>query len=128
MNNIMTLDTSGYVSDPPLVVDIIMNNFFRANRSQTNVHWGQIHSLSFLLAQYAEDMDGLSSAIETSLEIMLSAHFDSSNITCTIADISETNVLQNITVTATVFLDGASFDVGKLLSLVNNRISKVEDI
>lgn len=128
MNKIMTLDTSGYVSDPPLVVDIVMNNFFRANRSQTNVHFGQIHSLPYLLAQYSENMNGLSTAIETALEIMLSAHFDSSNVTCTIDDISETNVLQNITVTATVFLNGSSFDVGKLLSLVRNRISKVEDI
>lgn len=128
MNQIMTLDTSGYVSNPPLIIDIVMNNFFRANRSQTVVHWGQIHSLPYLLSKHAEDMGGLSAAIETALEIMLNAHFDSSNINCTIQDISEVDSLQNITITATVFYGGQSYDMGKLLSLVKNRISKIENI
>lgn len=128
MNKILTLDTSGYVSDPPLVVDIVMNNFFRANHSQTNVHSGQIHSLMYLIAKHAEDMIGLASAIEDALEIMLSAHFESANITVDIDDTSGTDVLQNIKISATVFDSGASYDVGRLLSLVKNRISKIESI
>lgn len=128
MNKIMTLDTSGYVSDPPRIIDTVMNNFFRANRSQTVVHWGQIHSLPYLLSRHAEDMSGLSTAIETALEIMLGAHFDSANITCVIADTSETDTLQNITITATVFDANASYDAGRLLTLVKNRISKIENI
>ncbi len=128
MNKILTLDTSGYISDPPLIVDTVMNNFFRANRSQTNVHWGQIHSLPYLIATHAEDMDGLETAIENALVIMLTAHFDDAEVTCEITDISETNLLQNIKVSATVFDNGLSYDVGKLLSVVKNRISKVEDI
>lgn len=128
MNKILTLDTSGYVSDPPLVVDIVMNNFFRANHSQTNVHSGQILSLMYLIAKHAEDMIGLSSAIEDALEIMLGAHFESANITVEIDDTSTIDVLQNIKISATVFEGGASYDVGRLLSLVKNRISKIESI
>lgn len=128
MNKILTLDTSGYVSDPPLIIDIVMNNFFRANRSQTNVHWGQIHSLPFLISRHAQDMTGLSKAIEDSLEIMLCAHFDQATINCTIDDIVENGTLQNITVTATVYIDGVSYDIAKLLSMVKNRVSKIEDV
>lgn len=128
MNKILTLDTSGYVSDPPLIVDIVMNNFFRANRSQTNVHWGQIHSLTFLISRHAQDMTGLEKAIQDSLEIMLGAHFDHAQVECTIEDISNDNVLQNIKVSATVHSGNISYDIGKLLTMVKNRVSKIEDV
>ena len=128
MSKILTLDTSGYVSDPPMVTDIVMNNFFVANYSQTNVHWGQIHSLPYLLAKYAQDMNGLSNNIESALQTMLGAHFDTVNVSCEIVPITQDNPLQNIRVTATVYKDGAGFDVGKLLTLVKNRISKIENI
>lgn len=128
MNKILTLDTSGYVSDPPLITDIVMNNFFRANRSQTNVHWGQIHSLAFLISRHAQDMRGLEKAIEDALEIMLTAHFDHVIIECTIDDISNEDVLQNIKVMATVYVGNVAYDLGKLLTLVKNRVSKIEEV
>lgn len=128
MAKILTLDTSGYVSDPPLVTDIIMRNFFVANMSQTNLHWGQIHSLPYLISKYASNMIGLQSAIEQSLQSMLGGYFDTVNVDCDIIPISEENPLQNIKITATVFKDGVSFDVGKLLTLVKNRISEIENI
>lgn len=128
MNKILTLDTSGYVSDPPLITDIVMNNFFRANRSQTNVHWGQIHSLAFLISRHAQDMRGLETAIEDALEIMLTAHFDHVEIECTIDDISNEDVLQNIKVMATVYVGNVAYDLGKLLTLVKNRVSKIEEV
>lgn len=128
MSKILTLDTSGYVSDPPMITDIVMNNFFVANYTQTNVHWGQIHSLPWLISKHAEDMYGLSDAVERALEIMLSGYFDTVNVSCEIMPITEERPLQNIKVTATVFKDGAAMDVGKLLTLVKNRISKVENI
>lgn len=128
MNKILTLDTSGYVSDPPLIVDRVMRNFFVANYTQTNVHWGQIHSLPHLIAKFAEDMYGLSDAISSALESMLSGYFSSVLVDVTLEDIVENEPQQNIKIVATVYMDGAAFDVGKLLTLVKNRISKIENI
>ena len=128
MNKILTLDTSGYVSDPPLIVDRVMKNFFAANYTQTNLHWGQIHSLPHLISKFAEDMYGLSEAISGSLEHMLGGYFSSVSVSVTIDDIVENDPQQNIKIVATVYMDGAAFDVGKLLTLVKNRISKIENI
>ena len=128
MNKILTLDSSGYVSDPPLIVDRVMKNFFVANYSQTNLHWGQIYSLPHLIAKFAEDMFGLSDAISSSLESMLGGYFSSVSVDVTIDDIVENDPQQNIKIVATVYMDGAAFDVGKLLTLVKNRISKIENI
>ena len=41
-----------------------------------------------------------------------------------IDDIVENDPQQNIKIVATVYMDGAAFDVGKLLTLVKNRIYK----
>lgn len=128
MSKILTLDSGGYVSDPPLVVDIIMNNFFIANYTQTVVHWGRIHSLPYLISSHAEDMFGLASAIERALEIMLSSHFDTVVVNCTIEEIMKDEPLQNIRVEASVLKDGVTMDIGKLLSIVKNRVSGITDI
>lgn len=128
MSKILTLDSSGYVSDPPLIADRIMRTFFVANYSQTNLYWSQIHSLPNLIAVHAEDMHGLSDAISSALESMLSGHFTSANVDVTIEGIYENDPKQNIKIVATVYQDGVAFDVGKLLTLVKKRISGIENI
>ena len=128
MSKILTLDSGGYVGDPPLVVDVIMSNFFVANYSQTVVHWGKIHSLPHLLSVYAEDMSGLAGAIESALEEMLTSYFDTAMVECNIVALKEDDSLQNIKIYASVLKDGITMDVGKLLSLVKNRVSMITDI
>ena len=73
-------------------------------------------------------MFGLSDAISSSLESMLGGYFSSVSVDVTIDDIVENDPQQNIKIVATVYMDGAAFDVGKLLTLVKNRISKIENI
>lgn len=128
MTKILTLDSSGYVSDPPLIVDRIMRNFFVANYTQTNVHYGQIKSLTHLISRHAENMFELSDAIKRALESMLGAHFESVIVDVEINEIDNANVLQNIKITASVYSGDIAFDVGKLLSLVRNKISNIEDL
>ena len=128
MSKILTLDTSGYVSDPPLIVDRVMRNFFVANYTQTNLLWGHIHSLPWLLSRFAEDMYGLSDAISSSLESMLAGYFSNVSVEVSFSDIVEHAPKQNIKIVATVYHDGVAFDVGKLLTLVKKRISGIESI
>ena len=128
MGKMLTLDSSGYVSDPAIIADRVMGNFFVANYTQTNVHWGQIYSLPYRISKHAEDMFGLSNSIEQALEAMLSGYFDNVNVSVEIAVISEHNPLQNIKIVATVFKGGTTMDIGKLLTLVKNRISKIENV
>ena len=59
---------------------------------------------------------------------MLSGHFESVNVDVEIVDISDETPLQNIKITASVYSNNIAFDVGRLLTLVKNRISKIEDI
>lgn len=125
---IMTLDSRGYISDPPLVADIIMRNFFVSNYTQTNVHWGNIHSLPYLVSMYAEDILGLTNAIRNALTTMLSVKFDRVDIDVTAKPIVEDNESQQeIVVDAKLYLGLNVYSLGKLISLVDNRVSGIID-
>ncbi len=125
---LMSLDSSGYISDPPLIVDRILNYFAVANYSQTVVHYGQIKSLPWLIQRYAQDKYGLQSGIKESLELMLGGYFDTVDVECTIEpDIENLEVKQNILVDVVVTRGIQSWSMGKLLQMVNQKLFKIED-
>lgn len=125
---LLTLDSSGYISDPPLIIDRILNNFAVANYSQTVVHYGQIKSLPWLIQRYAQDKFGLQAGIKDSLEIMLSGYFDTVDVEVNIVpDIDGVEVKQNIIIDVIVSRGMQSWSIGKLLQMVNQKLFKIED-
>lgn len=125
---LLTLDSSGYISDPPLIIDRILNNFAVANYSQTVVHYGQIKSLPWLIQRYAQDKFGLQAGIKDSLEIMLSGYFDTVDVEVNIVpDIDGVEVKQNIIIDVVVSRGMQSWSIGKLLQMVNQKLFKIED-
>lgn len=125
---LITLDSAGYISDPPLIMDRILNNFAVANYSQSVVHYGQIKSLPWIIQRYAQDKYGLQAGIKESLEIMLAGYFDTVDVTVTIEpEVEGLEVKQNIIVDVIVSRGVQSWSMGKLLQLVNNKLFKIED-
>lgn len=128
-NKLITLDTMGYISDPSLIIDRVFRYFFVANYSQTNVHYGNIKSLPWLIARYPEDYFSLQREIKDALTSMLYGYFDNVEIDCTIApEMEGLEVKQIITIDFTVYRGGRSWSGGKLLTLIKNRISKIEEV
>lgn len=126
---LLTLDMAGYITDPSIIADRLMSNFFVSNYSQTNVHYGDIKSLPYLIYKHAEDMLGLQRAITSELESLLLSAFDRVNVDCTINDKSEElERIQIIVINATVYRGIHEYNLGKLIGLVRGRISTIEDI
>lgn len=124
----LTLDSAGYISDPPMIVDRVFNYFSVANYSQSMVHYGQIKSLPWLIQHHAQDLYGLEHAIKDALEVMLSGYFDSVNVDCQIRpEIEGVEVKQNIIVDVVVSRGFESWSVGKLLRMVNKKTFVIED-
>lgn len=124
----LTLDTMGYLSNPSLIVDRTFRNFFVANYSQSSVHHGDIKSLPYLITKNAENYYSLASDIRLALEMMLSGYFDNVEVECTIDPISEAQTTkQIITVNVDVYRGLNKWSAGRLLTLVKNRISKIEN-
>ena len=125
---LMTLDTSGYVSDPPSIIDRVFQNFFVANYSQTNLHYGKIYSLPWLIARHAEDPIGLEVGIRSALLTMF-AMFD--RVECDVSvDYSDEkpDSEYEIKVDLVVYIGINQYSAGRLLSMVKNKISNIETI
>lgn len=126
---LITLDSMGYVSDPSIIIDRVFRNFFVANYSQTNVHYGKIHSLPWLIANYPEDYFRLQVVIKDALTSMLKYYFDNVEVDVNIEPLHENlEIKQIITVELHVYRGLQKWSGGRLLHLVKNRISKVEEI
>lgn len=125
----VTLDMGGYVSDPPSIVDRIFRNFFVSNYSQTNVHYGKIQSLPWIIARYAEDMYGMELAIKHALQTMFEGFFERVDVDVHIDPTDgKDSIDHTIQVDVTVYKNSIAYSAGKLLSLVKTRISKIEDV
>lgn len=125
---LLTLDMGGYISDPPLVADRIMRNFFVANYSQTNVHYGDIHSLPYIIYQYAEDMLSMSDAIKNNLQAMFTGFFNEVNVTVDIVDLDESiEVKKNIIIDVVLRKDVNTFSLGRLVEMTNGKISGIRE-
>lgn len=132
MRKMITLDSDGYISDPSHIIDRTMNNFFTSNYSQTVVHVGQIKSLPYLVRQFASDNYGLERACIKALTDMLSAHFESVIVEANIEPIDPEKPDSDrvsLTISAVVYTaNGKSYDMAKLLSLVNNKITNITEV
>lgn len=129
MEKMITLDTMGYVNDPSIILDRVFRNFFVANYSQTNVHYGRIHSLPWLIQRHGEQYFELSLAIKDALTEMLKGYFDSVDVDCDISpSVDGLEVKQIITVSINVYRGLQGWSAGRLLTMVKNRVSKIEVI
>lgn len=116
------------MSDPPLIADRVMRNFFVANYSQTNVHYGEIQSLPYLIYKDAENMELLKNDIETALGKLLRGYFESVDVNVEIKNLEEeVESVQNITIDVVVQSGLNRYSLGRLIYLANGRISKIEE-
>ncbi|AWN08964.1 hypothetical protein MLDJOKPK_00140 [Salmonella phage SPAsTU] len=63
-----TLSTRGWARTPPEKVRELMNHYTEAGYSQSVVYQGNIKSLAYTQAVYAQDPDGMVAQIKTDLE------------------------------------------------------------
>lgn len=122
-----TLDSSGWVSDPPNIVNRILTNFFVANHSQTVVHWGKVYSLPFIIAENAEDDVGLKEDIKTALSTMLRGYFTNVTVDIDVVPFNDADQRRNVIIDVLVNVNDATYSLGKLLTLVKDNIIEIKD-
>lgn len=126
---LITLDSMGYTSDPSIIIDRVLRHFFVANYSQTNVHYGQIKSLPWLIQQHPQNYSYLQTEIEDAIKALLYGYFDNVECNVTIEPVNEaTEIDQIITVDVNVYRGAKKWSGGHLLQVVKNRVSKIEEI
>lgn len=128
--NVPTLSSAGFVSDPARKLDHLMSYFFIAEYSQSTVHAGYVTSLPYLIKNHAHDPAVLVDRIETSLKRMLDGYFEDVTINVTLDPVKEENQDPkiDIQVEGIVVDEGKSYPLAKLLSIANDKLTKVSDL
>lgn len=128
--SIPTLGTDGWISQIESLADYIISCFLATNRSQSTLHRTQNTSMQYLLKEYANDMNGLETALRTELTTKLQTAFgDNAQALVEVVQMSEETPDQfSIRFTGIVSDGVREYTVGKLVQYQNSRIVKIANI
>lgn len=126
-----TLDTDGWVSDPNQKANRLMGYFFCSDYTQTNAHLGKVQSLPWIIKNNQRNYMDLGDAVRRALYTLFSNYFDS--VECNVRVVQITNALgdtakYDIQVNMTYTQDGQTYNLAKSLSIVNNTLKSVSDL
>lgn len=124
-----TLSSSGFVDDIAEKADRLTAYYFVSEASQSNLFLGNITSLTSQVQIHGHDENQLVQAIEGDLSRYFGPFFDLVDVTATAAvpDPAEPGRL-NLRVGVIVTEGGQQYSLGRLITVVNSKISKIVDI
>ena len=126
-----TLDTDGWVSDPHQKANRLMAYFFCSDFTQTNAHLGKIASLPWIIKNNQRNYMDLQDTIRRNLTALFSAYYDT--VECKVRVKQITNALgdtaqYDASVHVLMTQDGQTYNLAKSLTIVNNELAKVSDL
>lgn len=130
INPVPTLSTDGWVRSSAKRIDFLMVYFFVSDYLQTTLYRGKVSSFPWIMKEHPRDMSAAAEATRKQLNIYLSTYYDSVRIDVTVADTDPTVSATKTTMTidATVTLNGETFSVAKLLSIVDGKLAEFSDL
>lgn len=126
-NSVPTLSASGWERGIKEKSDRLMSYFLVSQYSQSQINYGTVGSLPYLIKTYAETPDRLSTAIQDALTTIYGAYFDTVTVIVNVVDEVEGGAKQRIEMDVTVTENGLRYTVGRLLEVNNSIIGKVTE-
>lgn len=123
-----TLSSGGFISDPAVKLERVLSYFFIADYSQSNQHRDRVASLPYLIKTHGHNPSVLVERIQTTLEGMLSAYFESTYVDVSQEDPLTVSPEYNIVMEGTVTHGGKKYDVSRLLTISNSTLSSVSEL
>lgn len=127
-----SLDTAGWVVGAAQKADRLLSYFLISDHSQSNTFRGNIASLPKLIQDNPRDFIKLKNDIKLALDKLFGGYFDSAvfqvSIEDTKSDTGNATSKVNIKIIGEVTDEGVVHSLGKLVYMVNNKLSKIVDI
>lgn len=123
-----TLSSGGFIHDPAVKLEKIVAYFFIADYSQSNQHRGRVASLPYLIKNHGHEPSILVDRIQSTLEGMLGAYFDTCYVNVSQEDPLTSKPEYNIIVDGTVSQGGKKYDISRLLTISNNTLASVSEL
>lgn len=126
--NLPSLSSSGFISDPAVKLDKLLSYFFVADFSQSNQHKGRVASLPYLVKNYGDQPNILVDRIQTTVENMLGAYFESVQVLVTEEDPLTVKPEYNVRLEGSVTHNGKKYDIARLLNVSNSTLMSVSEL
>lgn len=124
-----TLTTDGFVDDIGLMSDRLLSYFLVSEYSQSNLYYGKISSLTYLVYKHGNDPDQMNIEIQKTLQGYLERHFDSVTIKVNITNDAENpdSGQYGIRLDINVTKGGEKYSMGKEVSVINSKLVSIMD-
>jgi len=124
-----TLTTDGFVQNIGPLADRLLSYFLVSEYSQSNIYYGKISSLAYLVYKYGSDPQQMNIEIQRTLQTYLDRHFDSVTIRVTIEDDPENpdSGQYGLRLDIQVSKDGERYSLGKEVSVINSKLVSLMD-
>lgn len=130
INPVPTLSTDGWVRSNSKRIDYLLVYFFVSDYLQSTLYQDKVSSLPWILKENPRDMNAAAEAVRRQLNIYLAAYYDSVSIDVSVEDTDPTVSAAKTTmmIRATVTLNGETFQVPKLLKIVDGKLAEFSDL
>jgi hypothetical protein len=121
-----SLSEDGWVNTPSLMGDYLISHFFVSDYSQTQLYLNQVSSFPYLIQKYQNDLPGLLTAIQTTLNTYLGRYF--SNVVVEASQYPNPTNSGSIGINLFVGFtgsDGVSYNLSKIIQIVNSKIESI---
>tara|TARA_A200000159_G_scaffold164811_1_gene196461 strand:+ start:758 stop:1159 length:402 start_codon:yes stop_codon:yes gene_type:complete len=123
-----TLTVDGFVHSVPQTCDYLLAYFFLSQYSQSNLYYGKISSLAYIIQENGHDEQTMLLRIQSTLTTLFNRYFDSVEVSANITR-DEDNEAQYEIVTELIVRRGdISYNVGRQVSLINSVVQNIAEL
>lgn len=122
-----SLNGQGYTKDPTIIADEIFAESIYSRRSQSELNFGNIVSLDYIIEQHSIDPMGICSTIETEYETLFSRHFDNVTVQATTEEPENQNYY-NVNLKIRYSRDGVTYDFAKVITHYNGVLKQITEL
>jgi len=123
MDAIPALSVEGFITNKPLMVVKLYEHFLASDFSQSNIFYGEIASMKYIISE-ATTADDLKTMATEALEKMYLRYFPSV-VVGTIIDETDSNISLTINIVVTD-TDGKIYKLNRIMSSTDNHISNFD--
>ena len=123
-----SMSTQGWLTTTGEKADRLLGYFFSSEYSQTKSYYGRISSLPYLIAEYQSKMSDLRTAINRSLNQMMSSYFEEIDIDVRISADDESDTKYTIYLSARIIENEETFELSNVIQIEDSVIAKISKI
>lgn len=124
MSTVPTLSTVGWVNTVDKKADVILGHFFLSDYSQSVLYKGNVKSLPYIIAELSNKPLLLKARIYESLVSLMQPFFEQVQIDVAVEEDKLDDSKLTITISATVFERGVSYDMAYLVNAKDTLMTK----